>query len=266
MSFLGLNEKVYLISGVSNRKSVAYFSAKTLQDEGAKLIFTVQSEEHRKRVEKLFGDSDIYILDVESEEAIAEFGATLKEDLNKKGLKLDGFLHSIAFANLLEPKPFHETSWKDFSQATQISSFSLVQMSQAIKESLSENASVVTISISDTKATSYGYMGPVKAMLDTTTSYLAKSFSEFSRVRFNAVCSGPLKTSASAGIPGYINNYLFAEKLTMRKEALKTQEVADTVVFLLSERSSGINATGILVDAGMRANHFDSEVVNKAAE
>lgn len=262
MSFLNFKDKTYLISGVSNRKSVAYFTARTMVDEGAKLIFTVQSEDHQKRVLKLFPDSDVYILDVENEQAILELGDVLKE----KNVKLHGFLHSIAFANLLEPKPFHETSLKDFQQATQISSFSLVQISNAIKDCFVPEASVVTISISDTKATSYGYMGPVKSMLDTTVAYLAKSFSEFSRVRFNAVCSGPLKTSASAGIPGYINNYLFAEKLTMRKEALATQEVANTVVFLLSERSSGVNATGILVDAGMRANHFDQDVVNKVSE
>ncbi|OIQ15847.1 MAG: enoyl-ACP reductase [Bacteriovorax sp. MedPE-SWde] len=262
MSFLAVDSKTFLIAGVSNRKSVAYFSAKTLKEEGANLIFTVQSEDHKARVNKLFPDCDVYILDVESEAAIKEFGSTLCDNQ----VKLDGFLHSIAFANLSEPKPFHETTWTDFQQATQISSFSLVQMSNAIKECFNVDAGVVTISISDTKATSYGYMGPVKSMLDTTTAYLAKSFSEFSRVRFNAVCSGPLKTSASAGIPGYINNYLFAEKLTMRKEALATQEVADTVVYLLSPRSSGINATGILVDAGMRSNHFDQDVVNKVAE
>ena len=134
-------------------------------------------------------------------------------------------------------------------------------MANALKNIFKDDASVVTISISDTKATSYGYMGPVKAMLDATVAYLAKSFSSFSRVRFNAVCSGPLKTSASAGIPGYIDNYIFAEQLTMRKEALKTGEVANTVCFLLSQASSGINATGILVDCGMRANHFDESVV-----
>ncbi|CAN0008761.1 unnamed protein product, partial [Chrysoparadoxa australica] len=31
--------------------------------------------------------------------------------------------------------------------------------------------------------------------------------------------------------------------------------------FLLSPRSSGINGTGIRVDAGMRSNTFDQEVV-----
>jgi len=262
MKTFGIEDKVFLITGVANKKSVAYFSAKNLQDAGAKLIFTVQSPEHQGRVEKLFPDSKIYILDVENEDTVKEFGETVKRD----GVKLDGFLHSIAFANYSEGiKPFHETKLADYLQATNISSFSLASMTNALKDSLNTNASIVTVSISDTRATSYGYMGPIKATLDATVAFLAKSLSSFSKIRCNAVCSGPLKTSASAGIPGYINNYLFAEKLTLRKEALKTIEVANTICFLLSPLSSGINATGIVVDAGMSCNHFDSEVVEIVA-
>uniref|UniRef100_UPI003525B3B5 SDR family oxidoreductase n=1 Tax=Salmonella enterica TaxID=28901 RepID=UPI003525B3B5 len=102
----------------------------------------------------------------------------------------------------------------------------------------------------------------IKASLDAAVLFLAKSFSADSKVRFNAVCSGPLKTSASAGIPGYIDNYLYAEQLTMRHEALETQEVANSVVFLLSPASSGINASGMMVDAGMSSNYFDENVVS----
>ncbi|MFG1499091.1 SDR family oxidoreductase [Halobacteriovorax sp. XZX-3] len=258
MSFLNFENKLFLITGVANKKSVAYFSAKTIIDNGGSCVFTVQSEEHQAKLTKLFPDSKSYIVDVTDKAQIKELAINLKND----EVKLDGMLHSIAFANLTEPRPFHETSWEDFAQATQISSFSLVQLANELSALFEQDASVVTISISDTKATSYGYMGPIKSMLETTCSYLAKSFSEFSRVRFNSVCSGPLKTSASAGIPGYIDNYIFAEKLTMRKEALKTQEVANTVVFLLSNVSSGINAAGILVDCGMRSNHFDQSVVS----
>lgn len=258
MSFLNFEDKVYLITGVANKKSVAYFSAKTIIDNGGTCIFTVQSEEHQAKLEKLFPGSLSFIVDVTKDFDIRE----LAQNIKNKQIKLAGMLHSIAFANLANPKPFHETSWEDFSQATQISSFSLVQLSNALAPLFEQDASVVTISISDTKATSYGYMGPIKSMLETTCSYLAKSFSEFSHVRFNSVCSGPLKTSASAGIPGYIDNYIFAEKLTMRKQALKTIEVANTVAFLMSNASSGINATGILVDAGMKSNHFDQEVVS----
>ena len=110
-------------------------------------------------------------------------------------------------------------------------------------------------------AENYGYMAPVKAALDSAICFLAKSFSKFSKVRFNAVCPGLLKTSASAGIPGYVDSFLFAEKATLRKQAVQTEEVANAAAFLLSPRSSGINAQGIVIDAGMGTNYFDRELV-----
>ena len=132
------------------------------------------------------------------------------------------------------------------------------------KSHLANDASVVTIGISSIHVTAenYGYMAPVKAALETSVRYLAKSFSADSEVRFNSVNAGPLKTSASAGIPGYLENYLYAEKLTFRKRALDTEEVADLATFLLSPRSSGINGQGIVIDGGMGFNYFDKEIVD----
>jgi enoyl-[acyl-carrier protein] reductase I len=131
---------------------------------------------------------------------------------------------------------------------------------------LAKDASVVSIGISSqVTAANYGYMSPIKAALESASRFLAKSFSADTRVRFNSVNAGPLKTSASAGIPGYLDNYLHAEKMTLRKEALKTQEVADTAVWLLSPRSSGVNGQGIIVDAGMGLNFFDEELVKASA-
>jgi enoyl-[acyl-carrier protein] reductase I len=104
-------------------------------------------------------------------------------------------------------------------------------------------------------------MAPAKAALDSAVVFLAKSFSAFSNVRFNAVRAGLLKTSSSAGIPGYADSYLHAEKATLRGRGLETREVADTALFLLSPLSSGINAQGLVVDAGMGVNHFDEGIV-----
>ena len=110
----------------------------------------------------------------------------------------------------------------------------------------------------------YGFMAPVKAALDSSLAMLAKSFSRFSEVRFNAVAPGLLKTSSSAGIPGYVDAYLYAEQVIPRKKALQTQEVANVAAFLLSPRSSGINAQAVVVDAGMSINYFDNDLVRRA--
>lgn len=258
MDFLGVKDKVFFIAGVANKKSVAYFSAKTLIEAGAKCLFSVQKEEQLPTVQKLFPASKIFVCDVEKSEDLKRLPLEMKKHTDR----LDGLLHSLAFANFSEGvKPFIETKREDYLQAAQISCFSLVELANALKEMLTLDASIVTISISNTRATSYGYLGPIKAMLDATVPFLAKSFSEFSKVRVNAVGAGPLKTSASAGIPDYIDNYLYAEELTLRKEALETQEVANTVAFLLSPRSSGINASTVLVDAGISCNYYDQKIV-----
>jgi enoyl-[acyl-carrier protein] reductase I len=75
-----------------------------------------------------------------------------------------------------------------------------------------------------------------------------------------------LKTSASAGIPGYVDAYLFAEQVIPRQKAVQTQEAANVAAFLLSPRSSGITAQSIVVDAGMAINYFDQSIVNKVVD
>ena len=175
-------------------------------------------------------------------------------------------MHSIAFAEYEGGvKPFHETGKREFLRAVDISCYSLLAISRAFKELLDTDASVVTISISTTRMASenYGYMAPIKAALDSSLAFLAKSFSRFSRVRFNAVAPGLLKTSASAGIPGYVDSYLYAERIIPRHKAVQTDEVANAVAFLLSPRSSGINAQQIIIDAGMSINYFDREIVTR---
>jgi enoyl-[acyl-carrier protein] reductase I len=172
----------------------------------------------------------------------------------------------VAFADYSAGfQPFHHTQREAFLQATAISSFSLVEMVEAFKPYLTQEASIVALSISDLNlsAEKYGYMSPIKAALEGCVRFLAKSLSHDSRIRVNCVKAGPLKTSASAGIPGYLDHYLYAEALTYRKAALKTQEVANTALFLLSEASSGINGQGIIVDAGLSQNVFDQNVVDR---
>jgi enoyl-[acyl-carrier protein] reductase I len=263
MDFLDLAGKTFLVFGVANKKSVAFAVGEVLSEAKANVIYSVRSEARKEGVAKILPGADIFVCDVEREEEVKK----LAEDVGKKYPRLHGIVHSIAFANYEGGvKPFHETKKKDFLQSMDISCYSLIAIANAFKGLLDEKASVVTISISTTRiaAEPYGFMAPVKAALDSTICFLAKSFSSFSQVRFNSVNAGLLKTSASAGIPGYLDYYLFAEQLTLRKKALTTKEVANVVAFLLSERSSGINAQGIVADAGMSVNYFDKDIIKKA--
>ena len=120
----------------------------------------------------------MYLCDVQHDDQIA----SLREQLASRGEKFHGLVHSIAFADYSAGiKPFHETPKKAFLQAVEISCYSLMAVSNALHDLLDPDASVVTISISTTQmaSESYGFMAPIKAALDSSLVFLAKSFSRF---------------------------------------------------------------------------------------
>lgn len=265
MDFLHLHNKNIVLMGVANRRSVAWAVAKVLHEVGANVIYVFKDDALLEKNRALIGaEARTVICDVEKDSDLAALPAAVKAIAGE----VHGLVHSIAFANYSEGlKPFHETVKKDFLQAVDISCFSLVQVANQLKSLFAPAAAIVTMSISTTRMASenYGYMGPIKAALDSTVAFLAKSLSQEVSpfIRVNAVGAGLLKTSAAAGIPGYIDAYLFAEKVIPRHQALDTAEAANTVAFLLSPRASGINAQTITVDAGMSINYFDREVVRR---
>lgn len=261
MDFLQLAGKTIVVFGVANKKSVAWHIGKTLEEAGANVVYVVRSPERRDSLTKLMKDRTCYICDVEFDDQIQK----VRDEIAVAHPEIHGLVHSIAFAAYDESgiKPFHETTRSQFLRTVDISCFSFIALANAFKDLLVKDASVITISISTTTMASenYGFMAPVKAALDSSLAFLAKSFSNFSEIRFNAVAPGLLKTSASAGIPGYVDAYLYAEKVIPRGRAVSTQEVADAACFLLSPRSSGINSQLMVIDGGMAINYFDNQIV-----
>jgi enoyl-[acyl-carrier protein] reductase I len=260
--FLQLAGKSLLVFGVANRKSVAWHVGQTLREVGADVVYVVRSQERKQQLTPLLPGAEIRVCDVEHPDQIE----AVRQQIAASGKRFHGLLHSIAFADYSGGiKPFHETGKAQFLRTVDVSCYSLIALANAFKDQLDADASVVTVSISTTRMASenYGFMAPIKAALDSSIAFLAKSFSQFSRIRFNAVSPGLLKTSASAGIPGYVDSYLFAEQVIPRKKAVQTQEAANVAAFLLSPRSSGINAQSLVVDAGMSINYFDADLIRR---
>ncbi|MBQ4481542.1 MAG: SDR family oxidoreductase [Victivallales bacterium] len=264
MDFLQLFQRNLVVMGMANRRSVASAVAKTLRDAGANVLYVFKDGALLQKNRPLIGEETPAVTcDVSSEEELAALPMKIAAFFPR----IDGLVHSIAFANYSEGMlPFHDIARQDFLQATDISCFSLIRVCHYLKDLFAPDASIVTISISATRmaSESYGYMAPVKAALDSSVVFLAKSLSTkiSPDIRVNAVGASPLKTNSSAGIPGYVDSFLYAEKATMRHRALLTEEVANVVAFLVSPRSSGITAQTIITDAGMSCNYFDKQLLH----
>jgi enoyl-[acyl-carrier protein] reductase I len=264
--WLGLAGRTVLVAGVSSRRSLGFAVGQRLAEVGAAVHWTVHTEARRAELAGKLAPGTVHVCDVARDQDIADLAASL----SASGTRLDGLVHSIAFARYRAeagaPRPFHRTSRADFLEAVDVSCFSLVALVHALEGVFRSGGAIVATSISTTRmaAEGYGFMAPAKAALDSTVAFLAKSLAREPGVRVNAVCAGPLKTPSSAGIPGYLESYLFAEACTLRKRGLATQEVADAILYLLSPRSAGVNGQGLVVDAGMGLNYFDADVVRRA--
>ena len=137
MSFLNLADKRFVVFGLANKKSVACVIARTLVAEGAEVIHVVRTEERRVTAKKLFPEARVFLCDVEDETNIIRVRDEIGQAIGAgQGGRIDGIVHSIAFANYSEGfKPFHETAKEDFLQAVEYLLFLLYQHSQSFQGS-----------------------------------------------------------------------------------------------------------------------------------
>ncbi|GAC1548289.1 MAG: enoyl-ACP reductase [Candidatus Velthaea sp.] len=245
-----LEGKTVLITGVANRWSIATGIARAMYAHGATLAFVYQGERVKDEVEKLaaeLGGAPSYECDVTSDAALKALAA--------KAGKLDGLVHSIAFVNKEDlAGKVYETSRAGFSLALEISSYSLIALTGALRENLSDGASIMALTYYGATAIvpNYNIAGIAKAALESIVRYLAYDFGERG-IRVNAISAGPIKTASSrqvAGFSGMIGKVSAASPL---RRNITADDVGNCAVYLASDLSSSITADVHFVDAGYHA-------------
>ncbi|HEU5479183.1 MAG TPA: SDR family oxidoreductase, partial [Candidatus Tumulicola sp.] len=193
-----------VVTGVANRWSIATGIARKLHEHGARLALTYQGERVRDEVEKLaaeLGSALVVECDVSSDASLA----AMRDRLATEFGGIDALVHSIAFANKedLSGKVF-ETSRAGFSLALDVSSYSLIALVSALRDSLNDGASVMALTyLGATQIVpNYNLMGISKAALEAIVRYLAFDLGERG-IRVNAISAGPIKTLAASGIKDF---------------------------------------------------------------
>lgn len=253
-----------VILGVANNKSIAYGIAKACASQGATIAFTYLNDALKKRVEpiaKEFGSEDlVYPCDVSNLEQIKDLKKSLEKDLGE----IDFIVHSIAFApkNGLSGR-FYNISKDAFDIAMDISVYSLIEVVRELKPILSNNSSVLTLTYygGAKYIPNYNLMGIAKAALEMSTKYLAEDLGK-DGIRVNAISAGPIKTLASAGISDFKFMLKWNEAHSPLKKNVKTNEVGNSGMYLLSDLSSAVTGEIHYVDCGfnimgMPAVNFD---------
>jgi len=238
--------------GVANKRSIAWGIANALNQAGARLVLTYQSERLGENVRDLAPSLNNPLLvqcDVTSDEQIQSMVDRVKSDVGH----LDFLVHALAFAprEALDGM-YADTKREDFKTALDVSAYSLVTVSRALMPLMQgRQASVVTLTYlgSERVVQNYNVMGVAKAALEASVRYLANDLGP-SGIRVNAISAGPIKTLASSAVGGISNMIkLHSERAPLRK-AVELDEVGDTALFLVSPMSRGITGEVIYVDGG----------------
>ena len=246
--------KTALITGVANRWSIATAIAREMYAHGARIILTYQGERVQSEVEKLaleLGDALVLPCDVSDDASIA----AMRDEIVKRVGNIDTVVHSIAFVKKedLSGKVF-ETSRSGFSLALDISSYSLIALTGALRDVLNDDASIMALSYYGATAIvpNYNVAGIAKAALECIVRYLAYDLGERG-IRVNAISAGPIKTASSRQVGGFSTMIDKVTAASPLRRNITAEDVGKTAVYLASDLSRAITADVHFVDAGYHA-------------
>ncbi len=251
---LNLTGKNALVTGIANNRSIAWGIAQQLHKAGANLGVTYLPDDKgrfEKKVKELVEPLEPSIFLPCNVQDDAQVEETF-EAIAKQWSKLDVLIHCLAFANKDDLSgDFSKTSRAGFTQALEISTYSLSRLAAAAKPLMTEGGSIVTLTyLGGVKVIpNYNVMGIAKAALDMSVRYLAAELGQ-NNIRVNAISAGPIRTLASSAVGGILDMIHHVEEVAPLRRTVTQLEVGNAAAFLCSDLASGITGQVLYVDAG----------------
>lgn len=249
-----LKNKKVLVTGLTDRNSIAYGCAKQLIINGAEVALTYLNERSYERsvgpiAEEL--DVDIVLpLDVTNDVQVKSLFLNLQTHWDS----LDGLIHSMAAgATSLEELQgdLINSTRKGFAQTMYISAESFLCLAKEAKPMLKDGSSLMCMSYlgANEIIDGYHFMSPAKAALEAISKNLAVELGK-EGIRTNIISPGTIMTKAGGCLKDFDQMMENSRLKTPNKLLATIFDVGDIAVFLTSNLSKSINGQTIFVDNG----------------
>lgn len=256
MEYLNFNGKKYLIFGASS--GIGKQVALQLSQLGARLVLVGRNEEKlQETLEMLDGDGhNILICDV------SDFSAAqnaVKTAVSMDNIKLDGCVFSAGIYAML---PLGAVTEEKINKIFATNIVSMMAIAKAFSSKRISNNGASFVSVSSRAALlpdkSQGVYRASKAAINSYTVAAAKEMSN-RLIRFNAVCPEAVDTEMGAGFKD--NTTQEAMQKIYPLGMLEAEDVADTIIFLLSDMSKKITGQSIWLSAGNDGGSIDGHIL-----
>src|SRR5215216_5310937 len=232
-----LEGKKVLVTGVLDRRSIAFSVARLAVEQGAEIALSSFGKAMNltaRTAKRLDPEPPVLTLDVNEPEAM---------------------VHAIAFA----PEDalggnFLTAEWPSVATALQTSAYSLKALSVGLANLMKPGSSIVGLDFDARVAwPAYDWMGVAKAALESTSRYLARDLGP-KGIRVNLVSAGPVKTLAAKGISGFEEiEGEWGRQAPLGWETTNPEPIGRAVVSLLSDWWPATTGELIHVDGGYHA-------------
>jgi len=238
-----LENKTILVTGASSGigKAIAIECSKM----GAQVVITGRNEQ---RLQETYGQLE------SAQPAYIVADLTKKEDIETLVNQIDSLNGLVNCAGLAIPKPFKFLQEEDIQEVMTVNFNAPLLLTQLLvkKKKLQKASSIVFISsISGTKvsAIAESVYSASKAAIDGFCKGLALELAP-QQIRVNTVNLGIIETNIFSG--GQISEEQLQQNITKYplKRYGKPEEVACAVIYLLSDASSWVTGSNLLIDGG----------------
>ena len=249
-----LEGKKVLVTGVLDRRSIAFSAARLAAEQGAELALSSFGRAMKlttRTARRLDPEPPVLELDVNKPEDIE----VVASDLKGRWGELDGLVHAIAFA----PEDalggnFLTAEWPSVATALQTSAYSLKALAVGLANLMKPGSAVVGLDFDARVAwPAYDWMGVAKAAFESTSRYLARDLGERG-IRVNLVSAGPVRTLAAKGISGFEGiEGEWGRQAPLGWDTGDPEPVGRAVVSLLSDWWPATTGELVHVDGGYHA-------------
>jgi enoyl-[acyl-carrier protein] reductase I len=263
---LKLQGKTAFVFGVASEDSIAWAICEQLAAAGVTLYLGYQ----KRFMSRIFQLKDklpliggFYPLDVAEDATTREFFEAFEKE--HPGKKADILVHAIGFApRACFDRPILFVEDSDINTAMTISANSLQRCLKHALPYLNPGSSTITLTYAAANrfVPNYGIMSMAKAALECWTRELACHLGPEGH-RINAISSGPIRTIAASGVPGFDNILDHVEANSPLRRNVSQEDVAGTALWLASSLSSGVTGQCIYVDGGYSITMVPQSIMNE---